>query len=68
MSMWNLNKNRAASICVLLFLTICLALPALAKDAKLAKNITSLQAFDMLKKSGNNTYLIDVRTPESISK
>ncbi len=63
MSMWNLNKNRVISIFAILLLTICLALPALGKEAKLAKNITSLQAFDILQNGGGKVYLIDVRTP-----
>ncbi len=35
-----------------------------AGDAKLARNITALEAYDMLQKGGQSTYLVDVRTPE----
>ncbi|NPA25106.1 MAG: hypothetical protein GXO34_04680 [Deltaproteobacteria bacterium] len=48
----------------LLFLAVCLltAAPVLAKRAKLATNISPLQAWDMVQ-NNPKVYLIDVRTP-----
>lgn len=44
---------------------LCLAsLSSAAKDTSLAKNINSLQAYDMLANAKEGTFLLDVRTPE----
>ncbi len=48
----------------LLLFPLWLSAAQAAGDARLAGNITSLEAYDMLRQSGRNTYLVDVRSPE----
>jgi len=60
------NIIRSSKIILLsLGIILCLAsLSLAAKDTSLAKNINSLQAYDMVINAEEGTFLLDVRTPE----
>ena len=60
------NIIRSSKIILLsLGIFICLAsVSSAAKDSSLAKNINSLQAYDMATNAKEGTFLLDVRTPE----
>lgn len=60
------NIIRSSKIILLsLGITLCLAsLSFAAKDSSLAKNINSLQAYDMVTNAKAGTFLLDVRSPE----
>ncbi len=51
-------------VCGLFFFILWGSAVHAAGDARLAKNINSLEAYDRLQRGGGNTYLVDVRTPE----
>ncbi len=48
----------------LLIFAAWLSISQAAGDARLARNIASLEAYDRLQKGGRHTHLVDVRSPE----